>query len=516
MQMQMLPEPVKRLLFLATAVIGVLILIGVGISTLVSALNPPKTGPASPTKPLQVSPLLFGTNLDFSLHDPQLQARQITPTQQSLQHLHVQIVRISLPDHPTTQQITQEAQVIQQIGAVPLLSLHPTWYPGALTDDSLAIVAISHVFPQQTVYYEYGDEEDAIGMTADQYAQSWNQMIPHLISLSSHAQFVGPATYHYDPQYFQRFLQLAHPLPNAISWHEFPCAATWSQQECLAGIDSWTQHISSARTWMSQHLHTTLPVMITAWNYAANPLPTDGKSTSQAFMSSWTQKALQTLAVNQVFASMQYSGINTPAPLISQSNTLTSQGQTFLSFYNHFITSSSSQIPPTSTSTPFPTSTPSPTPSPSPTPALTPTATSAPVAATTPIVSSTPTQGVTVIPSPTPSPTPTLAPPTPTPSPTPVPPTPTPSPTPVPPKPTPTPKPVCPPTVQSGSTGTWVKTLQQDLNSRGITDQNGKALAVDGDFGPLTLYAVKTWQRKAGTTVDGVVGPLTWHTLGRC
>jgi len=61
-----------------------------------------------------------------------------------------------------------------------------------------------------------------------------------------------------------------------------------------------------------------------------------------------------------------------------------------------------------------------------------------------------------------------------------------------------------------------VWTLQQDLNSRGIKGQDGKALAVDGDFGPNTLYAVKTWQKRAGIEVDGQVGPQTWHSLGHC
>ncbi len=137
----------------------------------------------------------------------------------------------------------------------------------------------------------------------------------------------------------------------------------------------------------------------------------------------------------------------------------------------------------------------------------------------TPAPAGTPTQQVDLVASPTLAPNPTRVPTlpsTPTPAATPTSqsaPTPPPPPTPAP---TPTPKPVCPPTVQSGSTGTWVKTLQQDLNSRGMTDQNGNPLTVDGDFGPMTLYAVKTWQRKAGTTVDGVVGPLTWHTLGHC
>ena len=84
------------------------------------------------------------------------------------------------------------------------------------------------------------------------------------------------------------------------------------------------------------------------------------------------------------------------------------------------------------------------------------------------------------------------------------------------PTPTPTPKQTCPPTVQYGSTGSWVKALQQELNARGIKDQDGKALVVDGEFGPRTRYAVESWQKHARIQVDGIVGPITWNTLGKC
>jgi serine/threonine protein kinase len=84
------------------------------------------------------------------------------------------------------------------------------------------------------------------------------------------------------------------------------------------------------------------------------------------------------------------------------------------------------------------------------------------------------------------------------------------------PTPTPTPKRACPPTVQDGSTGSWVKVLQQELNARGMKDQDGKALVVDGSFGPRTRYAVESWQKHARIQVDGIVGPITWHTLGKC
>jgi peptidoglycan hydrolase-like protein with peptidoglycan-binding domain len=56
--------------------------------------------------------------------------------------------------------------------------------------------------------------------------------------------------------------------------------------------------------------------------------------------------------------------------------------------------------------------------------------------------------------------------------------------------------------------------LQRELNAK-----EGAGLAVDGQFGPLTEAAVKTWQRNhisVAKYVDGIVGPLTWHSLGDC
>ena len=60
--------------------------------------------------------------------------------------------------------------------------------------------------------------------------------------------------------------------------------------------------------------------------------------------------------------------------------------------------------------------------------------------------------------------------------------------------------------LEEGDTGAAVKTLQTRLNVWGAT------LAVDGDFGPLTLAAVKAFQTAHHLSVDGIVGP---HYLGR-
>jgi hypothetical protein len=64
-----------------------------------------------------------------------------------------------------------------------------------------------------------------------------------------------------------------------------------------------------------------------------------------------------------------------------------------------------------------------------------------------------------------------------------------------------------PPTVQLGSTGSYVQQVQRDLNTFGYN------LATDGIFGPATQAAVINFQAQHGLAHDGVVGPLTWQAL---
>lgn len=59
-----------------------------------------------------------------------------------------------------------------------------------------------------------------------------------------------------------------------------------------------------------------------------------------------------------------------------------------------------------------------------------------------------------------------------------------------------------------GSKGDRVEQLQRALKSAGHY-----LLTIDGDFGPGTEGAVKTFQRARGLTVDGKVGRLTWAAL---
>jgi len=65
-----------------------------------------------------------------------------------------------------------------------------------------------------------------------------------------------------------------------------------------------------------------------------------------------------------------------------------------------------------------------------------------------------------------------------------------------------------PQTIEFGACGDHVKLLQRELNFASFA-----CGAIDGDFGIKTLAAVKKFQKTAGLTKDGIVGPRTWDAL---
>ncbi len=297
-------------------------------------------GPASTNKQAKkqqimlVSPLIFGTNL--SLQDQRDQILTSNTSQSLLQQLHAGILRI--PEHAelSSELGFSAAQTIKHLGAQPVITLRGSLDQHALEDDTQILQQMQTVFGEQSVYYEYGNEEDLLGQSVEQYVNSWNSVIPALKKLAPHAQFIGPVTYHYDATYLTTFLQHAQPEPDAVSWHEYSCTSTDSQDTCIAGLSTWSAHIGNARSIMQKQPGGTLPILITEWNYAANAHSGDGKSNDNQFMRNWTTKALQTLIDNSIFASMQYSCTNTATALIASNNTLTAQGKVFQNLYKQY------------------------------------------------------------------------------------------------------------------------------------------------------------------------------------
>lgn len=63
------------------------------------------------------------------------------------------------------------------------------------------------------------------------------------------------------------------------------------------------------------------------------------------------------------------------------------------------------------------------------------------------------------------------------------------------------------PTLRNGSKGLQVYYIQEDLNYL------GEVLETDGQFGPLTLAAVKKFQKNHNLVVDGIYGPKSYGAM---
>ena len=68
-------------------------------------------------------------------------------------------------------------------------------------------------------------------------------------------------------------------------------------------------------------------------------------------------------------------------------------------------------------------------------------------------------------------------------------------------------------TLQQGSRGTEVQSLQYYLSFIGFFNDALPEIAIDGIFGPATKNAVLAFQRYYGLTPDGIVGRNTWNKI---
>ena len=68
------------------------------------------------------------------------------------------------------------------------------------------------------------------------------------------------------------------------------------------------------------------------------------------------------------------------------------------------------------------------------------------------------------------------------------------------------------PLLKRGSTGNAVTGLQKGLLKFGGAGSSSDPGPADGDFGPRTEEAVKSYQTAHLLAADGIVGPLTWWT----
>jgi Mannanase, galactose-binding domain-like len=291
----------------------------------------------------QISPLIFGTNMALFHANDEAMLNSPT-TRQQLKDIGVRLIRMPIRKELSDSTTLAAAQVIKDVGAVPLAVIHgPEFKDGSiLQDNEHALRLLTQVFGKQPIYCEFGNESDLNGIKVEQYIQIWNQVIPRLKQEFPTAHFIGPDNYQFTRLYLKTFLQHAQPLPDGVSWHEYTCSVKWTAAFCLSLLDTWSVHFSQARAAMHEAIGKELPIWISEWNYVSdqqvvNGQPiNDGKYNNTSFMTTWTSKAMQTLIENRVFASMQYYATDAPMPLILGDH-IGVEGQIFQQMYKKIM-----------------------------------------------------------------------------------------------------------------------------------------------------------------------------------
>lgn len=307
--------------------VGLLTVVVVGgalvVVSLVSPLLRHQAGSATP----HATPLLYGVNM--ALYDENDQITRNLATQRLLRQQGVAIIR--MPFRASLSDVVELAALnaIKSIGATPLIIVHGAVNANATEDDAHLIQLTQSVFGAQTVYVEFGNEEDLAGVDVARYTAAWNATVPKLKAMAPTYKFIGPVNFQYNPDYVATFDKHATPRPDFNSWHEYVCDASQSDSYCLSHIANWTTHVTRTNQAVQAAIGERIPIMITEWNLDPQQDPRYHES---AFMRQWTQMALDTLVANTangLFAAMQYCATNNQEfNLIDSNNQLTAQGQT--------------------------------------------------------------------------------------------------------------------------------------------------------------------------------------------
>jgi hypothetical protein len=288
----------------------------------------------APTPTARHLPLIYGTNL--AMYDTTDQVVNDVATQQLLKRARVPIIRMPFRFTLDDSYEVRALRAIRYIGAVPVVIIHGPKDPNVLADDRHLIALVQQVFGDDPVYVEFGNESDLAGIDVAAYTQAWNRVIPTLKAQAPRYKFVGPVTWEAKPTYIAAFDAYASPRPDANSWHEYACTPGDSDAYCLSQVARWSAHIQAINSAVRDAIGTTLPLMLTEWNLDASP---DPRYMRADFITTWTAKALQTLAASMpdgLLAATQYCVTNNAAfQLLDGAHRLTGEGQSFLQVAQH-------------------------------------------------------------------------------------------------------------------------------------------------------------------------------------
>jgi hypothetical protein len=147
--------------------------------------------------------------------------------------------------------------------------------------------------------FEIGNEPDCGGgpFTNGAYAATWALYVNTLRAMRPDAKFIGPVECNGVSEmlwFLQQIVTHHYPVPDAISWHWYPCGSGWSS----CPISLTQQIINDAQT-VRNDLQSTighqLPLGISEWSADPNPNGTNNMAYTEPQMSSFITASLQAM-----------------------------------------------------------------------------------------------------------------------------------------------------------------------------------------------------------------------------
>lgn len=147
--------------------------------------------------------------------------------------------------------------------------------------------------------YEFGNEPDLGGVSWQTYLSRWNQEIPGLRSINSSAAFIGPTlgVFSNYTTYLVPWLQgtvTSGVLPDAVSFHVYPCTGQSSSSTCSTKSTSFTNSYTKINAAVISAVGHALPLCLTEWNIDANN-PPQSYTQDATYVDTWYQAAIDNL-----------------------------------------------------------------------------------------------------------------------------------------------------------------------------------------------------------------------------
>jgi hypothetical protein len=158
--------------------------------------------------------------------------------------------------------------------------------------------------------YELSNEPDLNNMSSATYAAMWNSWIPALRKINPQAAFIGPvlgavSNFGSYAVPFLKAVNAAGNLPDAVSFHDYPCGSHPTQAVCTGKAANIGNDAKSIAAQIVGAIGKPLPIAITEWNVDWNS-PVIAYAQNSAFVTSWSIAALEGMAAAGVVLANQF------------------------------------------------------------------------------------------------------------------------------------------------------------------------------------------------------------------